>query len=140
MAAEGRPGAREAERQAEGIPTLEWVVGGAGLAILAAVLGFLLYTAFREESPLPDVRMSADQVLQTRNGYLVRITVRNEGGSTAEGVIVEGELWGGGAVVERSRTVIEYLPSRSRKQIGLFFSNDPKRFDLKMRPHGYEEP
>ncbi len=135
-----RSPAGEAERQTEGIPILEWIVGGIGFMLLAAVLGFLLYTGFSEESRLPDVRMTAEEVLRTRNGYLVRVTVLNEGGLTAEGMIVEGELWSGGVILEQSRTVIEYLPPRSRKQIGLFFSNDPQRFDLKLRPHGYEEP
>ena len=135
-----RPGSPESHREARAIPSLEWVVGGIGFFIIAAVLGFLLYAGISEDQPLPDVKISVEQVVQIRNGYLARITVVNEGGLTAEGVTVEGELWSGAGLVERSRTVIEFLPSRSRKRAGLFFSKDPRQFELKLRPHGYEEP
>jgi uncharacterized protein (TIGR02588 family) len=128
------------DREAEGIPTLEWVIGGIGFLIVAGVLGFFLYAAISDQQPLPDVKFSVDEVVQVRSGYLVRITASNEGGLTAEGVIVEGELRRGAESIEQSRTVIEYLPSRSKKRIGLFFSQDPERFELKIRSHGYEEP
>ena len=133
-----RAGAPESEAQS--IPTLEWIVGGIGLVIIAGVLGFLLYAAINDNNPLPDITLSVDSVTQTRNGYLARITAINEGGLTAAGVIVEGELRNGTDVVERSQTVIEFLPSHSRKRAGLFFSKDPRQFELKLRPHGYEEP
>jgi uncharacterized protein (TIGR02588 family) len=133
-------GASEKNQEAQAIPTLEWIVGGIGFLIVAGVLGLLLYAAINEDNPLPEVKLSVDEVRQLRTGYLVRITVINDGGLTAEGVIVEGELRRGAELVEQSRTVIEFVPSRSRKRAGLFFSRDPREFELKLRPHGYEEP
>ena len=115
-------------------------MGGIGFFIVAGVLGFLLYTAINEDHPIPDVKLSVDSVLRIRNGYLVRVTATNEGGLTAGGVIVEGELRNGAELVERSQTVIEFLPARSKKRAGLYFSRDPNQFELKLRPLGYEEP
>ncbi len=77
---------------------------------------------------------------QTASGFLVRITAVNEGGTTAEGVIVEAELRSGTEPVERSRTTIDYLPPRSEKKAGLFFTRDPRQLDLQVRSLGYEEP
>jgi len=114
-------------------------MGGIGFFIIAGVLGFLLYTGINEDHPLPDVKLSVDSVLRIRNGYLVRVTATNEGGMTAGGVIVEGELRQGAEPVERSKTVIEFLPARSKKRAGLFFTKDPNQFELKLRPLGYEE-
>ena len=68
------------------------------------------------------------------------VAALNEGGSTAEGVVVEGELRNGTELIEQSRIEIEFLPPHSRKRAGLFFSRDPKQFELRLRPHGYEEP
>ena len=119
---------------------LEWVIGGIGFLIVAGVLGFLLFSAVTEDRPLPDVKLSVNAVQQIRNGYVVQITATNEGGLTAEGVIVEAELRKGTELVESSQIEIEFLPAHSRKRAGLFFSRDPKQFDLKLRPHGYEEP
>ena len=114
-------------------------MGGIGFFIIAGVLGFLLYTGINEDHPLPDVKLSVDSVLRIRNGYLVRVTATNEGGMTAGGVIVEGELRQGAEAVERSEAVIAFLPSHSKKRAGLFFTRDPNQFELKLRPLGYEE-
>ena len=126
-------------QEAQAIPTLEWIMGGMGFFIIAGVLGFLLYTGINEDHPLPDVKLSVDSVLRIRNGYLVRVTATNEGGMTAGGVIVEGELRQGAEAVERSEAVIPFLPSHSKKRAGLFFTRDPNQFELKLRPLGYEE-
>lgn len=126
--------------EAQAIPTLEWIVAGIGLVIVTAVLGFLLYAGLSENHRQPDIKLSVEGVLQIRNGYLVRVTATNEGGLTAGGVTIEGELRQGADVVEHSETVIEFLPAHSKKRAGLFFSKDPKQFELRLRPHGYEEP
>jgi uncharacterized protein (TIGR02588 family) len=135
-----RAGFRGSDQEAQAIPTLEWIVGGIGFVIIAGVLGFLLYDGMSDHNPLPDIKLSVDAVMPARNGYLVRITATNEGGLTAEGVIVEGELRSGTEMLERSQTVIEFLPSHSKKRAGLYFSRDPRQFELNLRPHGYEEP
>ncbi len=135
-----RSGSSWNTQEAQAIPTLEWIIGGIGFFIIAGVLGFLLYKGINEDHPVPDVKLSVDSVLRIRNGYVVRVTVTNEGGLTAGGVIVEGELRNGAELVERSETAIELLPSRSKKRAGLFFSRDPNQFELKLRPLGYEEP
>ncbi len=135
-----RSGFSRNTQEAQAIPTLEWIMGGIGFFIIAGVLGFLLYTGINEDHPVPDVKLSVDSVLRIRNGYVVRVTATNEGGLTAGGLIVEGELRNGAELVERSETVIELLPSHSKKRAGLFFSRDPNQFELKLRPLGYEEP
>ena len=128
------------QQEKDFIPIWEWIVAAVGLVLVAGVIGFLLYEAFSGERLPPDVKLSVESVVQTRNGFLVRITAVNEGGMTAEGVIIEGELRSGSEVLERSRTTIDYLPPGSEKRGGLFFTRDPRRFDLQVRPLGYEEP
>jgi uncharacterized protein (TIGR02588 family) len=104
------------------------------------VTGFLLFEALSGNRLPPDVKLSVASVVEIRNGFLVRITAVNEGGMTAEGVIVEAELRSGTEPVERSRTTIDYLPPRSEKKAGLFFTRDPRQLDLQVRSLGYEEP
>jgi uncharacterized protein (TIGR02588 family) len=128
------------QQEKDFIPIWEWIVAAVGLLLVAGVIGFLLYEAFSGERLPPDVKLSVESVVQTRNGFLVRITAVNEGSLTAEGVIVEGELRSGSEVLERSRTTIDYLPPGSEKRGGLFFTRDPRRFELQVRPLGYEEP
>ena len=106
------------QQEKDAIPIWEWIVAGVGLALVAGVIGFLIYEAFTGKRLPPDVKLSVDSVVEIRNGFLVRITAVNEGGMTAEGVIVEAELRSGTETVERSRTTIDYLPPRSEKRAG----------------------
>lgn len=128
------------QQEKDAIPIWEWIVAGVGLVLVAGVIGFLVYEAFTGKRLPPDVKLSVDSVVEIRNGFLVRITAVNEGGMTAEGVIVEAELRSGTEPVERSRTTIDYLPPRSEKKAGLFFTRDPRQLDLQVRSLGYEEP
>jgi uncharacterized protein (TIGR02588 family) len=110
------------------------------LVLVAGALGLLLYKAiWREVSP-PEVIVRVISVVPMQNGYLVRFHAVNEGGSTAEGVVIEGELGRGTERAETSHTTLDYLPARSEKRGGLFFTHDPRQFDFQMRAFGYEEP
>jgi uncharacterized protein (TIGR02588 family) len=98
-------------------PPLEWAIACVGLVLVAGVLGLLLYKAI-EVSP-PEVTVRVISVVRVQNGYLVRFHAVNQGGSTAEGVIIEGELRRGTERTETSRTTLDYLPARSERRGGL---------------------
>jgi uncharacterized protein (TIGR02588 family) len=71
---------------------------------------------------------------------LVEFRALNEGGRTAAGLTIEGELRNGTKVVESSDTTLEYLPSHSERSGGLFFTADPREYQLELRAKGYETP
>jgi uncharacterized protein (TIGR02588 family) len=132
--------ASQKQQEENAIPVWEWIVAAIGLVLVASVIGLLLYEAIAGSRLPPDVKLSVDSVVQSRNGFLAKITAVNEGGITAEGVDIEGELKRGTETIERSRTTIDYLPPRSEKKAGLFFTHDPRQLDLQVRSFGYEEP
>ena len=136
---EPRSGSQK-QKEENAIPVWEWIVATIGFVLVASVISFLLYEAIDGNRLPPDVKLSVESVVQTRNGYLAKITAVNEGGITAEGVDIEGELKRGTETIERSQTTIDYLPPRSAKKAGLFFIRDPRHFELHVRPLGYEEP
>jgi uncharacterized protein (TIGR02588 family) len=141
MSAVNEPRSGSQKQQEENaIPIWEWIVAAIGFMLVASVIGFLLYEAIGGNRLPPDVKLSVDSVIQTRNGYLAKITAVNEGGMTAAGVVIEGELSRDAVPVERSWTTIDYLPPRSEQRGGLFFTQDPRQFDLQVRPFGYVEP
>jgi uncharacterized protein (TIGR02588 family) len=43
-------------------------------------------------------------------------------------------------VVETSQATIDYLPQRSERRGGLFFTRNPEGLDLNLRAEGYSEP
>jgi uncharacterized protein (TIGR02588 family) len=83
--------------------------------------------------------VQVESVVTLKNGYLVKIKVVNYGDTTAEGLIVEGELNKGEEQLELSHTEIDYAPAHAEKQGGLF-SQDPRRGELRVRALGSEEP
>ena len=121
-------------------PLWMWGIALLGLALVLGSIVFMLYEAAAGDSSPPDVTVRVDSILPTRNGFLVEFRAVNEGGSTAEGLTVEGELRNGTESVETSNTTIEYVPSHSEREGGLFFTSDPRRYELQLRAKGYEKP
>lgn len=132
--------AREDPYAAGDIPLLEWIVGAVGFVLVTAVIVFVLYEAITGSQSPPDIRVSVRSVLPLRNGYLVNLEAVNQGGATAAGVVLEAELRQGSELFERSHVTLDYSPPGSAKRAGLFFTRDPRQFDLQVRALGFEEP
>lgn len=117
------------------------MTAGVGFVLVAAALSILVYKAiWRDVSP-PQVTVRVIAVVPIQNGYLVQFNAVNEGGSTAEGVVIEGKLQRGGEpAAETSQTTLDYLPSHSELRGGLFFTQDPRQFNFQLRALGYEVP
>ena len=132
---------REAPQgQDHGPPPIEWVVAAIGLLLVAGSIGFLIYEAITQNDAPPAVVVEVDRIHPVDGGHLVLLRIRNTGGQTAEGLVVEGELRQGDQTVERSETTIDYAPGYSERKGGLFFTRDPNAHSLHLRPLGFEEP
>ena len=133
----------DSEKQQEKIdeaPLWMWGIGVLGLVLVLGSIVFMLYEAATGDKSAPDVIVRMESIEPTETGFLVRFRAVNQGGSTAAGLTIEGELSSGMENVETSSTTIEYLPSHSERGGGLFFTSDPREYQLQLRATGYEEP
>ena len=121
-------------------PLWMWAIGWLGFVLVLGSIGFALYEAAVGDSSPPDVTVEVEGVVPVQSGFLVEFRVRNEGGTTAAGLTVEGELRNGTEVVETGDTTVEYVPSHSERAGGLFFRLDPREYELQVRAKGYEIP
>ena len=121
-------------------PLWMWGIAVLGLVLVLGSIGFMLYEAAAGDSSPPDVTVRVDSIRPTQNGFLIEFRAINEGGTTAQGLTVEGELRSGTDSVETSDTTIEYVPSHSERAGGLFFKSDPRQYQLQLRAKGYERP
>ena len=121
-------------------PLWMWGIGLLGLVLVLGSIGLALYEAAVGDSSPPDVKVEVEEILPVQNGFLVEFRVINEGGTTAAGLTVEGELRNDTEIVETSDTTIGYVPSHSERAGGLFFTLDPRQYDLQLRATGYETP
>jgi len=129
-----------AEPALESTSPVEWAIAGLSALLLAATLAYMVIFAFSEPRTPPAVTLSVATVTTNPGGYRVVFRADNAGGAAAAGLQVSGELRAGETVVETSQATIDYLPQRSGRQGGLFFTRDPEELELSLRAEGYSEP
>jgi uncharacterized protein (TIGR02588 family) len=122
------------------VPPWSWGAAALGLLLVAGSAGFMLYKEFvRDDSP-PPVEIAVDAIAPSGDGYVVKIDVINRGSSVAAALVIEGVLSDSSSTVETSTITMDYVPSGSQREAGLYFTRDPRRFRLQVWPKGYVEP
>lgn len=121
-------------------PALEWVVAALGALLVSGAIAYLLFYALARDGAPPDVRLVAERVVELPESWLVQFRAFNEGGEAAARLEIEGTLEGPSGPIETSVATLDHLPPRSGRTGGLFFSRDPRGFELRLRAKGYAEP
>jgi uncharacterized protein (TIGR02588 family) len=129
---------REQEKGMD-VPIWEWIVAILGLVLIVGSIAYMVYQAVGDSSP-PNIVVHVGLVKPIHNGYLVQIRAINQGGSTAAGLMIKGELKDGNKAIETSETTIDYVPPQSEGEGGLFFKENPRNYKLEVRAEGYQEP
>ena len=137
MAKENSENQRGREEKSKTTSIWEWMIAAAGLILVAASIGIMIYRAATQETTPPRLEVVVDLIEPNGDGYLVKFIVKNTGNQTAAAVAVEGELK---AASETAVATLTYVPSNSARRGGLFFTKNPQQFDLQIRVTGYEEP
>lgn len=119
---------------------LEWIVFGVGLALVAGVLGFLVYDGARMGGAPPDIELKLGAPARRGAEFVVPVAATNRGDETAEGVQIEVVLEAGGGEPERGEFAIAFLPRRATRNGWVTFRTDPSTGQLKARVLGYEKP
>jgi uncharacterized protein (TIGR02588 family) len=110
-----------------------------GLVLLLATLGYLLYDGNGgSQPPAPVLRVVGIEAQQGR--FLVRVQAVNESRATAAALRVDGTVSRGGEVLERSELEFDYLPGRSTREGGMFFTRDPRSLQLELAARSYRAP
>lgn len=139
--AEEKPEEKEENKvERKATPFWEWVIAAIGLILVLGAIGTTAYRATTEDKTPPQLEVKIDSIEQSGAGHLVKFTVVNTGNQTAASVAVEGELKTGAEKAETSGSTLAYSPANSERRGGLFFTKNPRQFDLQIRVTGYEEP
>ncbi|HVG49175.1 MAG TPA: hypothetical protein VM899_13700 [Rubellimicrobium sp.] len=129
------------EEHGEPTPLLEWVAGAIGAILTLTLLGVLAWQAWTHPGDVPpEVTVRLEEVLPVQGGFVARIAGVNASPETAAAVEVEGMLSREGEEVETAHATLDYVPGNSEKRGGLFFAEDPREGDLRLRALGYQEP
>jgi uncharacterized protein (TIGR02588 family) len=116
-------------------PLLEWIASAVGLVLVLGVAGVIARDAFNGSGGMtPDIEVSMLRAQPAGSGWVVEFEARNVSPVTAAQVTIEGRLADG----ETSTATIDYVPGRSARRGGLFFSREPRGAEL--RALGYQDP
>lgn len=119
----------------------EWLTAAVGLLLVLGAIGYLGYVAVAGDDLPPSLIVAVDSVTTTGGVHQVHFTVRNAGDRAGAAVVVEGRLTGtAGGGEETSEATLDYVPGRSARRGGLFFSSDPGAGRLELRALGYAVP
>jgi uncharacterized protein (TIGR02588 family) len=107
--------------------------------VVLALMGFLMVRALGNDGGPPDIVVEMRGVTQAGTGWLVEFEALNLGHSGAAHLEILGEM-AGPAGSERQSVVLDYVPPRSTRRGGLWFSGDPRTRPLTLRAVGYQSP
>ncbi len=99
---------------------LEWSVFAVSLALVAGVLGVLVYAALHERSAPPQFTTTLGDVQPQRGGFRVPVRIENTGDETAAQVLVEVAAGG-----ETAQVTFQYVPRRSVREGMALFKSRP---------------
>lgn len=119
---------------------LEWVILVASAVVVVALVGYLLVAGLTDGGPaeiVADVRAS-EASEGPDGGWLVPLTVLNEGGRAAVSIVIEGTATVAGRE-ETSELTVDILAAQSEVELVLGFSAQPDG-EVEVRVVGFETP
>jgi uncharacterized protein (TIGR02588 family) len=134
----GQPPAREGGRLQA--PLSEWIVASVSTLLVLGMLFYLLSEGIRRPQQPAALVIRTDSIVEAPAGYLVMITLRNDGGETAANVLVHAEVASGAQKVEESEVTVDYVPVAAERSASLQFTNDPRQHRLTVRISGFMPP
>jgi uncharacterized protein (TIGR02588 family) len=119
---------------------IEWVTAAVSALVILGVAGYLLYDGLTRSAEAPDIRVKIVAIIPQAQGYNVQIEVSNHHDASAASIEIVGQLRASGQTVEESHVTVDYVPAGGSRPAGLYFSSDPRKHLLTVRPAGYELP
>ena len=103
--------------------------------MVCACLGFLFYKAYFVEDGSPVLEFHVERILAQDKGVLVLAEATNKGGQSVTDLQIIGSSGG-----ENSEVMIDFLPARSSRSFGMFFSKRSPTGGVDLKAVGFQDP
>lgn len=141
MSAQSGRDARGAERDDGSRPLAEWFSFGVAAAVLFAVAGLVVYLWVAVPATPPAVSVTRAGPVRREGGqFYIPIMVTNNGGLTADAVVVSAELTVGDETVEEGELVFDFLSGGEAEEGAFIFAHDPAEGQIELGVRGYRLP
>jgi len=118
----------------------EWFAGVLSALLILSLLGWLGYQSYQYQPDKADFRFEVNGYTAVKNGYRVAFSVFNLTRSSAAQVHVVGTMREQQGRVEHATATFDYVASEAQSSGALFFTEDPRNQDLKLRVESYIDP
>ena len=120
--------------------SLEWAILVISVAVVVALVGYLLVSGLANDGPaMIRAEVTAAEAAEgPGGGWLVPVTVHNEGEKAAVSIVVEGTAIVAGTE-ESSELTVDVLAVDSEVELVLGFSGRPEG-EVEVRVVGFESP
>lgn len=119
----------------------EWTVFALSVALIAAVVGTLVYEAITQSTDEPLIEVRLGEPRHAGRHYVVPVTSVNLGDGAADTVAVEVTLTPAEGKEEQGQCEFAHLPGHSEREGSVTFDTDPATAkELKARVLGYQKP
>lgn len=122
--------------------TAERITMGISIVILVGVIGLASWASFATGDARPEINVEVqmESMRETASGYYVPITITNDGGLTAQSVIVTGELVTDEPEPETAEVTIDFLAGGESEMAELVFFTNPNDGEFSVAPTSYLQP
>ncbi len=119
---------------------LEWLILLLSTALVIILVGYLLISGLTSQGPavIRTELITADAADSPDGGWVIPLTVRNEGGTAAAAIVVEATAIVDGTE-EASQLTVDLLAADSEVELVLGFSGRPEG-EVEVRVVGFETP
>ncbi len=119
---------------------VEWVIGFASAALVAVLIGFLIYRAAIGDDRPAQLEVIVEGIDATDQGDVLRITVANRGDAAATGVVVSATDRSAGDEAVAREITFDLLAARSVRRGAFLFAGPIRPDDVTVVIEGYTEP
>lgn len=130
------------EDAAQPAPTaLEWTVRLVSAAVLLALTGYIVWTAFQPTvNPHFEFAFEIADMEERDGQWVVPLDVTNRGTSTLENVVVRLQLLDGERVIEEPEVTFALIGEEEVQKAEFWFTSEPVGYLLKPSVVGYRLP
>lgn len=130
----------EKEQRREPPPDLlERSVSWVSMALVLALAAFLVREGLQTATP-PTIETRTGTPWQSESAYYIPVAVMNEGDLSVQGLRLRAQLMDGPRSAATKEVEVAWLPAHSRRHVVVVFERDPRQYDLRIVPVGFEEP
>jgi uncharacterized protein (TIGR02588 family) len=123
---------RQESRGRSGRSVAEWTTLAIGAALILGLVGLVtyLYVSGNNRPPVVEAKPLDQEIRREAGAYYVPITVTNQGGRTAEEVVIQAELSTSEEAPEVAEFTIDFLAGGETVEGTVVFSADPSAGEL----------